>query len=513
VPPERDQENPAVVPERDQARATASVGDPGLRVKLESNLPSSIPVGSANAIFCFGHCFHRRQRVTELRLLVGGAAHQPTASRMPRRDLFAWLHGIGEDPEGRSYRSGFWATLPVPAFTEPGILRLSAAIRLESGAEHLVLLGSTPIVDLERRPWSGPRLPDGTIAVCMATFEPNITLFRDQIESLRRQTDERWICLISDDRTAEQRFQEMLEVLHGDPRFVVSRSPERRGPYRNFERALMMAPADAALVAPCDQDDRWYPNKLEALRAALGSARLVYSDQRLVSRDGLVLRDSLLNGRRNDCRNLASLLIANAIPGAAMLFRRELMQLALPFPDAPGVPYHDHWLALVALASGEIAYADEPLYDYVQHSATVSGDLIESARPAAAGRVFGRRSRGWRAAYFGGFVSREVMARTLLLRCAPLPDRRKRRVLARFIASARSPASFIWLAARPLRRLVGRDETLGGEIALIHGVLWRWSIVLVSARAELPGRHPYDASYPDPPRFEQPRLRRWRAGS
>ena len=41
----------------------------------------------------------------------------------------------------------------------------------------------------------------------------------------------------------------------------------------------------------------------------------------------------------------------------------------------PGVPYHDHWLALVALAGGDLAYVDRPLYDYVQHRAAVQGAL------------------------------------------------------------------------------------------------------------------------------------------
>ena len=77
------------------------------------------------------------------------------------------------------------------------------------------------------------------------------------------------------------------------------------------------------------------------LRAALGGAMLVYSDQRLVDADGRVLRDTLWEGRRNNHTDLASLLVANTITGAAMLFRREVAELALPFPDAPGVQFHD----------------------------------------------------------------------------------------------------------------------------------------------------------------------------
>src|SRR5205085_2778655 len=105
--------------------------------------------------------------------------------------------------------------------------------------------------------------------------------------------------------------------------------------YRNFERALRMAPAEAELLALCDQDDRWYPDKLEVLREALGSALLVYSDQRLVDAAGRMVRESLWDGRRNNHTSLASMLIANSVHGAASLFRREVAELALPFPETP----------------------------------------------------------------------------------------------------------------------------------------------------------------------------------
>ena len=504
-----------MVSERDQTDPdTAAARARGLRVALENHLPDSLPVGRATAIFCYGHCFHQREAVWELELAVGGVRHRPAAVRMPRRDLFEWLtgpHGAGEDPAGRSYRSGFWSTVPIPAQPDPGPLHVQAIVRLCSGVELLAPLGAIEVAAPDPRDPIERSLAPGTVAVCMATFDPEIALFTTQVQSLRAQSDERWICVISDGGTNPLRFQQMLAVLDGDPRFVVSRSERRLDPYRNFERALRIAPPQAELLAPCDQDDRWYPDKLAALRDALGSARMVYSDQRLISADGRILRDSLWRGRRNDSANLASLLVANSVPGAAMLFGRELAQLAMPFPDAPGIQYHDHWLALVALACGEIAYVNRPLYDYVQHPGAVSGDVSGRAR-AARWRRSARGSRGWRAAYFGGYLTREVQAQTLLLRCASTLTPRKRRALEWFADAARRPLAFTWLAIRPLRGLIAHGETLGGESAIVRGILWRWLIAHAVGRAQRPGRRAYDASFPDPPRFEQPRLRRWRAG-
>jgi Glycosyl transferase family 2 len=462
-----------------------------VRVTLESHLPAALPADSRTAVFCFGHCFGRAEPVDSLELVVDGVRYRPTAFAMPRRDVYDWLGGGPEDPERRSYRSGWWATVPVHGGAE-----LAAAVRLAGGFEQVVPLGRVGVAAPAR---SDLELPPGTIAICMATFEPNPALLQVQLETIRAQTDQGWVCLISDGGSSEQGFARLVESVDGDQRFVISRSEERLGPYRNFERALSMVPTSASLVALADQDDRWYPDKLATLRAALGSARLAYSDQRIVTDEGRVLRDSLWHGRRNDYRNLASLLVANSMPGAAMLFRRELLDVALPFPDAPGAPYHDHWLALAALASGEVRYVDRPLYDYVQHGAAVQGAVV--------GQRFRRGSGRWRGAYFGGYAMREVQAQTLLARCGRSLPPRKRRALAWFVGAERSPLCFLWLALRPLRRLVGRDETLSGEVALACGILWRWLVRFAIARL------PYDASYPDPPRFEQRRLRRWRAGA
>jgi hypothetical protein len=485
-----------------------TIPDEDLRVRLESHLPDSLPPSTATALFLYGHCFHRRQRVERVSLLLGEEAFEPDATRMPRRDLYEWLTSIGEDPEQRSYRSGFWLTTPVRTPSVPGALAMMAEVTLADGRRVRSELGRIPVV--APSPVDRP-LPAGTVAVCMATYDPDPSLLRAQVESLRAQTEKRWICLVSDGGSDPERFAHVLELTDGDERFLVSRSEARLSPARNFERALAMVPAEAELVALCDQDDRWYPDKLSALRSALGSALLVYSDQRMVASDGRVLRESLWDGRRNEYRNLASLLVANTVPGAAMLFRRELLDVALPFPDAPGVPYHDHWLALTALACGEISYLDRPLFDWVQHPAAASRGQASDATPRGSGAW--RGSRGWRAAYFGGYMLRDVQAQTLLLRCGPRLNSRKRRALSWFVAAGRSPLAFCWLALRSLRRLAGHDETLGGELALLRGILWRALIGVSAVGARTPGRRAADASFPDPPRFDQPRLRRWRTGT
>ena len=446
-----------------------------LEVALETKLPPQLPHDRGGALFVYGTCPDG-----ELADRCGGVP-QPTAGWRSRHRLGA---------------THFWSVVPIPARGSRGTAELELTARTSAGTDKAAQLGRVELTEPSPLPSArATGRPDELIAVCLATFEPDIELFRAQIESLRAQTDRRWVCVVSDDCSDPASFDELLDVIGGDERFRVSRSPERLGFYRNFERALELAPPEAGLVALCDQDDRWDPDKLATLRDALGTAQLAYSDQRLVDAQGRVLRETLWRGRRNNYTDIASLLVANTITGAAALMRREVAQLALPFPDPPGWQFHDHWIGLVALAAGDIAYVDRPLYDYVQHERAILGHLRPRKRERGPG-VGGR----WRAAYFYGYLGRVVTAQALLARC-PGIAKRKRYALERVIAAERSPRAFAWLALRALRLVTGANETLGSELQLALGIVW----------CRLAAATRGDAALPPLTHFDQRRLRRWRS--
>ncbi len=472
-----------------------------LQLQLDRPLPDSLPTGSSTAVFIVGSCFHASQRIERLEVVFDGNVHPTAAHGLPRPDVAA-EHG----PSG--FFSGFWVTLPLPARDQPGRAEVVVRAALGSGEWGEASLGTMAFgtaeapasVEVAERP--------GAIAVCMATFEPDEGLFRAQVGSLRAQSDDNWICLISDDGSAPERFERIVDVVGDDSRFAIARSARRLGPYRNFERALELVPQGVELIALSDQDDRWHPDKLATLRAAIGDALLAYSDMRLVEADGRVLRETMWRRRSNNHVDLVSMLVANTITGAATLFRRELLELALPFPDTPGFQFHDHWLAVMALAAGRVAYVDRPLYDYVQHPGAVFGDVTHGGPTP---RVPARRLARRRAAYFYGYVSRQAQAEVVLARRAEGLSPEKRRALERFVACDSSLPALLWLACRPLRLLLGRTETLGTEVELVLGIGWK-RLIMLRARRWRHRRGPLsDASVPPPESFSQKRLRRWRA--
>ena len=318
------------------------------------------------------------------------------------------------------------------------------------------------------------------VAICMTTCDPPLELFARQVDSIRAQTHGDWVCVVSDDCSGPERFAALEAAVAGDPRFVVSRSGRRLGFYRNFERALELAPAGAAYVALADQDDAWHPDKLATLLAEIGDARLVYSDARVIDRDGRVLAETYWSRRRNNHSSLLSLLVANSVTGAASLFPAALLEDALPFPPAQFAHFHDHWLALVALSLGDIAFVERPLYDYVQHGDATLGHAAANRMPAMRER-FGalrrdphERVRLWRMHYYVDACRLLQFAAVLRLRCGERMPAAKRRELARFERADRSLAPIAGLAARGLRELLGRRrETLGAEWMLFHAFAWR----------------------------------------
>ncbi len=210
-------------------------------------------------------------------------------------------------------------------------------------------------------------MPGATVAVCLATHRPDPALLRRQLASLDAQT-------------------------YGDRMLVREDDDAGSGAWRAFERCFVRVPADAAFVAPCDQDDVWRPDKLAVLVDALerSGAVLAYSDVRVVRPDGTVLSETYWTDRANGADDLGDLLATNVVTGAACLFRRAVLDVALPFPREVDGAHHDHWIALCALALGDLAYVDAPLVDYVQHGANLVG---HAPRAALAGRARRRPRR------------------------------------------------------------------------------------------------------------------------
>jgi hypothetical protein len=315
------------------------------------------------------------------------------------------------------------------------------------------------------------------LALCLATYEAPAALWRAQLASLRRQTWRHWVCLLQDDASQPAAWQRLKASVKGDRRFQVRRNPRRLGFYRNFEAALRRVPAEAAYVAFCDQDDRWDAAKLALTVAELErtGAQLAYCNLRLTNGRGRVLAPSNWIAPVAGRLDLEMLSLANTVAGAASVFRRSLLDTALPFPQGDLPLYHDQWLALNALALGTIAYVPEPLYSYVQHGGNAIGHGAPPARQNAWLR-WGRRLRRWTrpSAWQGDLQAAQDFCPALLNRAALLSETLLGRLGPRLTSPKRKELEQVRAASRDLwalARLAGRGWWRGRDIYQIESEL------------------------------------------
>lgn len=235
------------------------------------------------------------------------------------------------------------------------------------------------------------------VAVCMATYEPDPMALSRQVDSIRAQTHEDWHCWVVDDASTPRGRQVLADVLSGDERFTLVQFEDNVGFYRNFERALRRVQGEAPWISLADQDDIWAPHKLATLLSAACTApapRLVYADVEVRDSAGRLLSPTYWVGRRHNEQDLAALLFANTVTGAASLIAAGVVGRALPFPARYPTSFHDHWLALVARCTGAIVYVDETVQTYVQHAGNAIGH--QPAPGTSAARVVGRTLlRAW----------------------------------------------------------------------------------------------------------------------
>jgi glycosyltransferase involved in cell wall biosynthesis len=471
---------------------------------LDIRPPARIVAGGGNAFAIAGYCYHPTEPVRALEVEVAGSRQPVEHFGLPREDVFNTLSE--DDPAARrAYRSGFVAMPSVGPRSAGGEIPLGLVLTLRGGRELAAPLGTVHIdseleapAEASQAAFSG----DGpSVAICMATYNPPPELLRRQLDSIREQTHGRWICLISDDGSESEALENIRREIDGDERFALSPSPTRLGFYANFERALSMAPPSADFVTLCDQDDRWHPDKLERLIEGIGDAQLVYSDARVVEPSGDLIHSSYWTARRNNHTNFASLMLANSITGAASLFRRQLLEDVLPFPPTLAMPFHDHWLAVVAMAKGDVNYLDRPLYDYVQHGEAVIGHSMANKRPRRIRRQLIERLRnpgpGSRMVYYYDWFQQMLFAEVLRLRCWEAMSPSKRRVIRRLLNADSGFVGLSWLLGRWTRKLWGHDETLDRELFYGYALLRRRAVSLWTFGRSRPGRlFPRDASVP-----------------
>jgi glycosyltransferase involved in cell wall biosynthesis len=191
--------------------------------------------------------------------------------------------------------------------------------------------------------------------------------------------------------TVERVYSEVLLARPALPtRLSVIRRSAALGVTANF--AATIAACDGELIALSDQDDVWMPGKLALLAAAFAadaSLLLVHTDAHLVDAGGGPLGVTLLEALEATPWEREGLSLGDALPvllrrnlvtGATAMFRRRLLDSALPIPPQW---VHDEWLAAIAALIGRVRLLPVALIEYRQHDS----NQIGARKPTLADKV------------------------------------------------------------------------------------------------------------------------------
>jgi hypothetical protein len=215
------------------------------------------------------------------------------------------------------------------------------------------------------------------VGIALAVYKPAIAQFIEQLGSIRSQTYSNWFCVLTlDSPLAELKGESDLSSFFTDKRFLWSENSARLGFKNNFKHAIELAlDHEAEMIACSDQDDVWYPEKLEKCVITLKTKAplsVVHSDMDLLVQGKKLTQSAWEIERRGvDNATPGSLILRNVATGASMLMDAELPR---KYPIIPAeIDFHDYWYALAASFHGGVHPIHERLYSYRQHDLNVVG--------------------------------------------------------------------------------------------------------------------------------------------
>jgi glycosyltransferase involved in cell wall biosynthesis len=204
------------------------------------------------------------------------------------------------------------------------------------------------------------------ISVCMATYNGERFIYR-QLQTILSQLSPDDEIVISDDSSVDK----TVEIIEGflDSRIRLFRDQKFHSPTYNFEHALKQARGEVIFLS--DQDDEWVDGWVDTALIQLRGVSLVVCDADMVDAEGRVRTDpqaKIYHGirRPGTVRNL----YRNGYIGCCCAFRREILEVALPFPAK--LPWHDWWIGLVADSFFSTKFIEDKFIRYRRHGNNVS---------------------------------------------------------------------------------------------------------------------------------------------
>jgi len=218
------------------------------------------------------------------------------------------------------------------------------------------------------------------IDILLATYH-SARFIHETLDSILRQDNQDWRLLIRDGGSEDTTLN-ILQSWQGryPDKIQIVPSQGQTPACENF--SALLSASTSPYIMFCDHDDVWFSNKISKTFSAMQAAEqhygpdmpvLVFTDMQVVDERLSVLDASYFAYQHlNPGRILLRHLLVQNIPcGCTMMINRKLAEYCGRIPSEAVM--HDHWLSLLAAATGRIVYLPETTMKYRQHAQNFYG--------------------------------------------------------------------------------------------------------------------------------------------
>lgn len=199
------------------------------------------------------------------------------------------------------------------------------------------------------------------ISVALTTYN-GAAFIVEQLDSILNQTVPVDEIIISDDGSTDNTMSICLQYASRYPIIqVVSSTPNGMGPNKNFLKAFRLCRGE--YILPSDQDDIWFPNKVELLlRSMNDGVDLVYAQDIIFDEKGNEYEDIMFIDQP------AKAIYTNRLKGHTCVFRRELLELY----NHSGCMSWDYVLCMYCYVTGRGLGIPDYLMKWRRHSGALT---------------------------------------------------------------------------------------------------------------------------------------------
>jgi glycosyltransferase involved in cell wall biosynthesis len=219
------------------------------------------------------------------------------------------------------------------------------------------------------------RIKKDSVDILLSTYNGEKYL-KEFSRSLELQTFKSWNLIIRDDGSVDQSVKYLCDFKDACVNSVyVTEGKVNLGIIASINKMINSSRAPYVMFA--DQDDVWFPKKIElslekikAIEQEVGGhvPIVIFSDKTVVDEALKRISPSFFSYMKlmpEWSQQLKNLLVQNVASGCTMIMNRALVERAFPIPS--DAIMHDWWVMLVASTFGEIGYLNEATMLYRQH--------------------------------------------------------------------------------------------------------------------------------------------------